>query len=77
MSDWIRAAIEKDLRLIFWVSLILFTVGFSIILSFIVFYPSKDVIELKETQSDLEQDLVNCQLELGRAMLKIQSMEEL
>jgi len=76
MSDWIRAAVEKDYRLICWVSSILFVVGFLIILSFIVFYPSRDVIELKETQSDLEQDLVNCQLELGRAMLKIQSMEE-
>ncbi len=76
MSDWIRAAVEKDLRLVFWVSLILFTVGFSIVLSFIVFCPSREVIELKETQSDLERDLVNCQLDLGSALLKIQSMEE-
>jgi hypothetical protein len=61
MSDWIRAAVEKDYRLICWVSSILFVVGFLIILSFIVFYPSREVIELKETQFDLEQDLAKCQ----------------
>jgi len=61
MSYWIRAAVEKDYRLICWVSSILFVGGFLIILFFIMFYPSKEVVELKETQSDLEQDLAKCQ----------------
>jgi len=60
MSDEIRSMLEKNARVISFTSLILFTVGFSVVFTFIFFTPSKEAVELKEAQSSLEQDLVNC-----------------